>query len=201
MLHPFIVNGFKNSYASIDSLIPPKFFLEKFDRSGQKLDPISIAEYLHQQSAKINNGNYFTTDDLIRFFRMFGEMRPGGQNLVDRYTTEFTLAPVETVSYSGDIDNLAKIKVFRSSLNQESEIYLLDEEATLKSSKTKAVYLSLYKTSNNKKHIVGGRSLDSVKIGKGQSIEDYKGLFNLYLQTAQPRETTPDDYVQLCRLS
>jgi len=201
LLHPFIVNGFKNSYASIDSLIPPKFFLEKFDRSGQKLDPISIAEYLHQQSAKINNGNYFTTDDLIRFFRMFGEMRPGGQNLVDRYTTEFTLAPVETVSYSGDIDNLAKIKVFRSSLNQESEVYLLDEEATLKSSKTKAVYLSLYKTSNNKKHIVGGRSLDSVKIGKGQSIEDYKGLFNLYLQTAQPRETTPDDYVQLCRLS
>jgi len=201
LIHPFIVGGFKNSYASIDSLIPPKFFLEKFDRSGVKLEPISIAEYLHQQSLKMNNTNYFNTDDLIKFFRIFGEMRPGGQNLVERYSSEFKLAPVETIPYSGSPDDIAKIKVFRSGVNQESEIYILDEEATLKNKgNKKAVYLSLYKTSNNKKHIVGGKNLDYTKVGKDQNIEDYRGFFNVYLQTAEPRQTTPDDYVQLCRL-
>ncbi len=138
---------------------------------------------------------------MIKFFRIFGEMRPGGQNLVERYSSEFKLAPVETIPYSGSPDDIAKIKVFRSGVNQESEIYILDEEATLKNKgNKKAVYLSLYKTSNNKKHIVGGKNLDYTKVGKDQNIEDYRGFFNVYLQTAEPRQTTPDDYVQLCRL-
>ena len=197
IMHNFIAYGFKSTGFNILDLAPAKFYLQKFDRTSQNLEPISIATYVHEQTNKILKGNYFDETDLIRFFRMFGEIRPGGKNLVERYTPKETvvLKPVmyRTIKEGKIPEN---ILVIRPNEGDKSEIYILD---TQNSTKTKAKYLSLYKTSNNKKHIVGGRELDITKIGNESTIVDIKGMLNAAL-ASNSKNSPPDNVFQLCML-
>ncbi len=197
VMHNFIAYGFKSTGFNILDLAPTKFYLQKFDRTSQNLEPISIATYIHEQTDKILKGNYFDETDLIRFFRMFGEIRPGGKNLVERYTPKeaVDLKPVmyRTIAEGKIPEN---ILVIRPTEGDKSEIYILD---TQNSSKTKAKYLSLYKTSNNKKHIVGGKELDSTKIGNESTIVDITGMLNAAL-ASNSKNSSLDNLFQLCML-
>ena len=197
VMHNFIAYGLKNTGFNILDLAPTKFYLQKFDRTTQGLEPISIANYVHEQTDKILKGNYFDETDLIRFFRMFGEIRPGGKNLVERYTPkdEVELKPVMYRKVKPG-KTPANILVIRPADGDKSEIYILDTQNT---NKSKAKYLSLYKTSNNKKHIVGGKDLDITKIGNESSVVDIQGLLNAAL-ASNSQKSTPENLFQLCML-
>jgi hypothetical protein len=196
-MHNFIAYGLKSTGFNILDLAPTKFYLQKFDRTTQGLEPISIANYVHEQTDKILKGNYFDETDLIRFFRMFGEIRPGGKNLVERYTPkdEVELKPVMYRKVKPG-KTPANILVIRPADGDKSEIYILDTQNT---NKSKAKYLSLYKTSNNKKHIVGGKDLDITKIGNESSVVDIQGLLNAAL-ASNSQKSTPENLFQLCML-
>ena len=60
-------------------------------------------------------------------------------------------------------------------------------------------YLSLYKTGNNKKHIVGGEWLGKKKVGNS-TFEDFQGVFNLPFES-ESFDTVPSDVTQICMLS
>ena len=193
-MHTLISNGFRKSAFNYASMLPTRFTTEPIVRLGEDLPPISVAEYLHDQFAMMNSGTYFTGEDLIRFFRIFGEMRPGGVNLVDRKNFDNSDPLAAEIEIENDSTFPAKIRVFRN--KKFSDIYLLDE----KNSTTQTLkYLSLYKTGNNKKHIVGGEWLGKKKVGNS-TFEDFQGVFNLPFES-ESFDTVPSDVTQICMLS
>jgi len=63
----------------------------------------------------------------------------------------------------------------------------------------KAVYLSLNKTANKKKHIVGGEYLNIKVVGKETSIDSILPFFKgLYIAGA--KKVDPADVTQICML-
>jgi hypothetical protein len=193
-MHTLISNGFRKSAFNYASMLPTRFATEPIVRFGDDLPPISISEYLHDQFAMMNSGTYFTGEDLIRFFRIFGEIRPGGTNLVDRKNFENSDPLAAEIEIPADSPYPAKIRVFRN--KKFSDVYVLDEK---NSTTTTLKYLSLYKTGNNKKHIVGGEWLNKKKIGN-TTYEDFQGLFSLPFES-DSFDTVPSDVTQICMLS
>jgi hypothetical protein len=167
-------------------------------KRGDKLSDISVAEYLHEQSANMQSGNYFTNEDLIKFFRIFGEIRPGGTNLAERSTlppTVTKLSPEHNISVEKFGGYPPPIMVIRTH-NGKSGIYILSP--SYRGGPT-ANYLSLYGATNNKKHIVGGDYLNIKIVGKDTPIEAVAPTFQgMYL--AGVHNVTPSDVTQICML-
>jgi hypothetical protein len=197
IMHNFIVNGFKPSSTNYMELIPTEFFTSPLERISQELPPISVAEYMHEQAAKIQNKGYFTNKDLLQFFRIFGEIRPGGFNLADRKNFDNKKVLKEVLvepSYPGADHPM--IKVFRS--DKETGIYLLDTTAKT-SNKNKVTYVSLRKTSNNNKHLVGGEFLNIKKIPGNYNMEELLDVLQTVLDNTKYTDS-PDSVYQLCML-
>ena len=192
-MHTFISNGFRKSAFNYAEMLPTRFATEPIARLGEDLEPISIAEYLHDQFALMNSGNYFTADDLRRFFRIFGEMRPGGVNLVDRKNFDNSEPLAAEIIIESESKIPAKIIVIRN--KKFSDTYLLDEK---NSTNQTLKYLSLYKTGNNKKHIVGGDWLNKKKVGN-TTFEEMEGVFSIPFEN-ESFDTVPTDVTQICML-
>jgi len=198
IIHNFIVNGFKPSSTNYMELLPTEFFTEPLDRIAQGLPPISIAEYLHEQSARIQRKGYFTNKDLLQFFRIFGEIRPGGFNLADRknFDNKKVLKDILVEpSYPGADHPM--IKVFRS--DKETGIYVLDTTSKSLANKNKVTYVSLRKTSNKNKHLVGGEFLNIKKVPGNYDMEELLNVFQAVLDNTKYTDS-PDSVYQLCML-
>jgi hypothetical protein len=198
-MHTLISNGFRKSAFNYATMIPPQFWLQPLKREMAGLPDISVAEYLHKQSMNMQTGNYFTAEDLVKFFRIFGEIRPGGSNLTDRQTLGDTVPKLAKEHYT----NVEKyggyppaVMVFRTQKG-ESGVYVLSPN--YKQGSDKAVYLSLNKTANKKKHIVGGEYLNIKVVGKETSIDSILPFFKgLYIAGA--KKVDPADVTQICML-
>jgi hypothetical protein len=176
----------------------PKGICPSIDRIAQELPPISIAEYLHEQSARIQGKGYFTNKDLLQFFRIFGEIRPGGFNLADRknFDNKKVLKDILVEpSYPGADHPM--IKVFRS--DKETGIYVLDTTSKSLANKNKVTYVSLRKTSNKNKHLVGGEFLNIKKVPGNYDMEELLNVFQAVLDNTKYTDS-PDSVYQLCML-
>ena len=195
-MHTFVTNGFKTTAYNYANLLPAAFYKMPIAREGAELKPISIADYIHEQSAKMQrDSNYFDANDLIRFFRIYGEIRPGGFNLTERQTLEAQKPSstyiVDSNKFGGEIPTMIVVRG-----TQESDIFVLDPDTV---SKKKLVYLSLRKTSNNKRHIVGGDYLNIKRVGKETSIDSILGDLQVALDAAPFKENN-GDVSQICML-
>jgi hypothetical protein len=198
-MHTLISNGFRKSAFNYATMIPPQFWLQPLKREMAGLPDISVADYLHKQSMNMQTGNYFTAEDLVKFFRIFGEIRPGGSNLTDRQSLGITVTKLAKEHYT----NVEKyggyppaVMVFRTKKG-ESGVYVLSPN--YKQGSDKALYLSLNKTANTKKHIVGGEYLNIKVVGKETSIDSVLPFFQgLYIAGA--KKVAPSDVTQICML-
>lgn len=198
-MHTLISNGFRKSAFNYATMIPPQLWLQPLKREMAGLTDISVADYLHKQSTNMQTGNYFTAEDLVKFFRVFGEIRPGGSNLTDRQSLGETVTKLAKEHYT----NVEKyggyppaVMVFRTKKG-ESDVYVLSPN--YKQGSDKALYLSLNKTANTKKHIVGGEYLNIKVVGKETSIDSILPFFKgLYIAGA--KKVFPADVTQICML-
>lgn len=207
-IHTLIYNGFRKSAFNYASMIPPQFWLQSLSRDvakamtgNNKLGPISIADFMHQESMKMQTGEYFTVEDLARFFRIYGEIRPGGSNLVDRHSLNDEVSKlgkshkIKTEKYGGN-RYAPGIMILRTQKG-ESGIYI---KANPTEDSKYSVYLNMFKTSNNKKHIVGGDWLNKKSVGN--STEGYKnmlGMLQAFYDSAS-RKAKAQDITQICML-
>jgi hypothetical protein len=204
-MHTFISNGFRTSAYNFADLLPANFYTQPLDRigkldtQGKELKPISIAEYMHEQSMKMQNSSYFTGEDLIRFFRIFGEIRPGGSNLVERSNLAAgkLLKPEVNVPIKKYGKNVPKILILRDDKGK-TDVYIMDD-STYSNKNSTAKYLSLRKVNNNKKHIVGGDFLNIKTIGNDVPINEALSLAQLIYDASVNKEST-NDVAQLCML-
>lgn len=195
-MHTFISNGFKTTAYNYANLLPAAFYKMPIAREGAELKPISIADYIHEQSGKIQrDSNYFDAQDLVRFFRVYGQIRPGGFNLAERQTIEATKPSstyiVDASKFGGEIPTMIVVRG-----TEDSDIFVLDPDTV---SKKKLVYLSLRKTSNNKRHIVGGDFLNIKRVGKETSLDTILGDLQVSLDAAPFKENN-GDVSQICML-
>ena len=208
-MHTLISNGFRKSAYNYVSMIPPQLWLSPMpragvafdmDANGKPLKPISVADYMHEQSMKMQSSNYFNGTDLARFFRIYGEIRPGGSNLAERHTflpSVTKLAKkhtIDTTKYGGN-QKAPGIMVFRTSKG-ESGIYVKADPIKLGN---KSVYLDMFGTTNNKKHIVGGDFLKKKTAGDQGDIENILSTLQAYYELASFK-VAPSDVTQICML-
>ena len=207
-MHTLIYNGFRKSAFNYASMIPPQFWLQPLNRDAakattgnNKLEPISVAEFMHQESMKMQTREYFTTEDLARFFRIYGEIRPGGSNLVDRHTLNEEVRKlgsshtIKTEKYGGN--RYAPAIIVMRTQKGESGVYV---KANPTADSKYSVYLNMFKTSNNKKHIVGGDWLNKKTVGT--STEGFKSVMDMlgaYYDTSS-RKPMAQDITQICML-
>ena len=192
-IHTLISNGFRKSAFNYASMLPTRFLTEPIARLGEDLDPISISEYLHDQFAMMNSGRYFTPDDLRTFFRIFGEVRPGGANLVDRKNFDNSDPLEKEITFESEGGIPQKVIVIKN--KKYSDIYMLDEK---NSSDRTLKYLSLYKTGNNKKHIVGGDWINKKTVGN-VPVNEMEGIFSIPFEN-ESFDSIPTDVTQICML-
>jgi hypothetical protein len=207
-MHALISNGFRKSAYNYVSMIPPQFWLNPMSREGiefattadgKTLPPISVSDYLHEQSMRMQNSNYYNGEDLARFFRIYAEIRPNGVNLVQRHTFSMKTPKlkethvIDTKKYGGN-QKAPGIMVFRTSKG-ESGIYI---KADPIKSGDKSLYLNMSGTNNNKKHIVGGDFLKKKTIN-GKSIEDALSMLQSYYDLTSMK-VAPSDVAQICML-
>ena len=195
-MHTLVSNGFKTTAYNYANLLPAAFYRMPISREAAELKPISIADYIHEQSAKMQrDSNYFDAEDLVRFFRIYGEIRPGGFNLAERQTIDATKPSntftVSASKFGGEVPTMIVVRG-----TENSDIFVLDPDTA---AKQKLVYLSLRKTSNNKRHIVGGDYLNIKRVGKDTSIDTILGDLQVSLDAAEFKENN-GDVSQICML-
>jgi hypothetical protein len=194
-IHTLIANGFKQTPFNFAELIPPRFLKQPMDRSLEDLEPISISDYLNEQSLKMANGRYFEGEDMIRFLRIFGEMRPGGSNLVQRKNLDETGKPAKEIDINlEEYATTPKALVVRT--KTDSDIYILGEVS--KDGKV-GKYLALGKTTNEGKHVVGGAYLSSKVVGKGRPIDTILEGMTIQLNNTMNQDKN-GDITQICML-
>lgn len=198
-MHTLISNGFRKSAFNYASMIPPQFWLQPLKREMAGLPDISVSDYLHKQSMNMQTGNYFTSQDLVKFFRVFGEIRPGGSNLTDRHTFGDKVSKlakehfINVQKYGGYPPAVMVLRTQKG----DSGVYVLSPN--YKQGEDSAVYLSLNKTANSKKHIVGGEYLNIKVVGKETNIDSILPFFQgLYIAGA--KKVDPSDVTQICML-
>ena len=81
IMHTFVTNGFRQSSDSYSDLIPVEFFNTPIKIDGVE-KPISISEFMYNEREKLDDGNYFDAEDLVKYMTMFGKMRAGGSGLL-----------------------------------------------------------------------------------------------------------------------
>jgi hypothetical protein len=206
-MHALISNGFRKSAFNYVSMIPPQFWLNPMSRevntaiTGKTLKPISVADYMHGESAKMQTGKYFDAEDLARFFRVYGEIRPGGRNLLQRHSLgpEYTkLEKVHKISNKkfGGNQEAPGVMVFRTSKG-ESGVYV---KANPTETTDKTVYLSMFGTTNNKKHIVGGDWLNKRTFGDStENANNIMSMLQAYYD-ATSTKVAQSDVTQICML-
>ena len=194
-MHTFIANGFRQSAFNFADLLPPRFLKQPLDRSLEELEPISIADYLNEQSMKMANERYFEAEDMFRFLRIFGEIRPGGSNLVERENFDNTgkLKPEIVV----DLEKYAIIpSVIVGRSQADSQIYMLSSMAKDGKSGT---YVSIRKTSNEKRHVVGGDFLSIEVLANKEPIDTVLERLSIMLDNTM-HEDKNGDITQICML-
>lgn len=200
-MHTLIYNGFRKSAFNYASMIPPQFWLQPMSREVAKLKPISVAEFMHQESGKMQTGEYFTAEDLARFFRIYGEIRPGGSNLVERHSLAKEVTKlskshkITTEKYGGNL-YAPGIMILRTAKG-ESGIYI---KANPTVDSKYSVYLNMFKTANNKKHIVGGDWLNKKTVGDStEGVANMMNMLQAFYDTAS-KKVSPQDVTQICML-
>ncbi len=195
-LHTIIGNGFKKNAFNYIGLIPDSFYTHAFERRNNK-EAISINDYLLEQGRLISSrpNTYFSKKELIRFFRIFGEMISDGKVLVQRknFRDAKTVVPAEfTIPEGNDSTYTMLIGSFGKGKSRKTGVFIKNQD---KSDSSKSVYVNISKTSNNKKHILGGDFLNKDEAG----LEFAFSAAAPVLDTAknQPPRT---DVIQLCML-
>jgi len=194
-MHTLIANGFRQSAFNFADLLPPRFLKQPLDRSLAELEPISIADYLNEQSMKMANERYFEAEDIFRFIRMFGEIRPGGANLAERENFDNAKKMESEITV-----NLEKYAVVPSVIvgrsKTDSQIYMLSSMA--KDGKT-GKYVSIRKVSNEKRHVVGGDYLSIDVLGNGKSVDNILERLSIMLDNTMNQDKN-GDITQICML-
>lgn len=194
-MHTLIANGFRQSAFNFADLLPPRFLKQPLDRSLAELEPISIADYLNEQSMKMANERYFEAEDIFRFLRMFGEIRPGGANLAERENFDNAKKMESEITV-----NLEKYAVVPSVIvgrsKTDSQIYMLSSMA--KDGKT-GKYVSIRKVSNEKRHVVGGDYLSIDVLGNGKSVDNILERLSIMLDNTMNQDKN-GDITQICML-
>ena len=194
-MHTFIANGFRQNAFNFADLLPPRFLKQPFDRTDEGLEPISIADYLNEQSMKMANERYFEADDMFRFLRMFGEIRPGGANLVERENFDNTGKLAAEINVDlGKYAVVPSVIVGRS--QADSQIYML---SSISKDEKSGKYVSIRKTSNEKRHIVGGDYLSIDVLGNRQPVDTVLERLSIMLDNTM-NEDKDGDITQICML-
>ena len=84
-MHSFLSNGFRQGASSYHDIIPVEFFSVKQNVGGEKR---SILDFLHDESDKLANPNYFNAVDLLSFMQLFGPMKAEGRPLLTRKSSK-----------------------------------------------------------------------------------------------------------------
>jgi hypothetical protein len=144
---------------------------------------------------KMANERYFEAEDMFRFLRIFGEIRPGGSNLVERENFDNTgkLKPEIVV----DLEKYAIIpSVIVGRSQADSQIYMLSSMAKDGKSGT---YVSIRKTSNEKRHVVGGDFLSIEVLANKEPIDTVLERLSIMLDNTM-HEDKNGDITQICML-
>jgi hypothetical protein len=81
-MHSFLSNGFRQGAGSYHDIIPVEFFSKPQPVDGGQKK--SILEFLHDESDKLENANYFDAGDLLTYMQLFGPMKSEGRPLLER---------------------------------------------------------------------------------------------------------------------
>jgi hypothetical protein len=81
VMNTFLVNGFRQGSSSYADLIPIEYLSVKQNVNGERK---SIADFLEDETLKMNDTNYFKPNDVINYMQLFGGMKADGIPLLDR---------------------------------------------------------------------------------------------------------------------
>jgi hypothetical protein len=194
-MHTLIANGFKQTPFNFADLLPPRFLTQPMDRTAEDLEPISISDYLHEQAMKMANGRYFEGEDMLRFLRIFGEMRPGGSNLLQRKNFDEVGKPDKEIDINlEEYSSIPSALVVRT--KTDSDVYIL---GSISKDGKIGKYMVLGKTTNEKKHLVGGATLYPRVVGKSKPIDSVIEKLDVFLDNTMDEEKK-GDITQICML-
>jgi hypothetical protein len=81
VMNTFLVNGFRQGSSSYADLIPIEYLSVKQNVNGELK---SIADFLEDETLKMNDTNYFKPNDVINYMQLFGGMKADSIPLLDR---------------------------------------------------------------------------------------------------------------------
>jgi hypothetical protein len=86
-MHTFLTNGFRQSSDSYSDIVPAEFFTTPMKVEGSD-KTITISEFMYNEREKLDSGNYFDAEDLVKYMTMFGKMRAAGQGMLTTIPSE-----------------------------------------------------------------------------------------------------------------
>lgn len=87
VMHTFLTNGFRQSSDSYSDIVPAEFFTTPMKVEGSD-KTITISEFMYNEREKLDSGNYFDAEDLVKYMTMFGKMRAAGQGMLTTIPSE-----------------------------------------------------------------------------------------------------------------
>lgn len=99
-MNTFFVNGFRQGASSYSDIVPIEFFTSPMKLTLGKPQPgvavsdkMSVLDFFRQEANKVKDPSYFNNEDLVKYMALFGKMRAGGSNLLNRETVETFIKP------------------------------------------------------------------------------------------------------------
>jgi hypothetical protein len=85
VIHNFLTNGFNKGASSYEDIIPARYLTQKQEVIVNEVEKrVSISDYFKELEFKLQDENFFTGLDLVKYMSMFGGMKAGGKGLTQR---------------------------------------------------------------------------------------------------------------------